>query len=345
LRASDPEGYDLLDHGSRTRTAHEQDFCTHPVSPEKWQLSVSLNGGFLKEATSLVFNSVRPWIALPAVLFLFLVSERSEAQENTSKESPKPQMSVATGTAGPVEKQTFKKRTPEEIFEALNAVLRAMNSDMEDFNFDRVHPHLKIIYSLYNELRLLSLDNIDSLTAHSGHAHPAAAARNIGAVHYDASDGWDSVAARTGSRASPTIDTGKALIPSSLQQLSIRPLIDLKNNGAAKAGKDSALLGSVSSVSFSWDDTSFQKYMLKFEITPDSTGAKVWNVVFEKVDKLKNRTAKIHQYFDLGEFAVSAQDLIWLTDELKKSETEMRSYFYDKEHEKEMEKKDTILLK
>jgi hypothetical protein len=71
----------------------------------------------------------------------------------------------------------------------------------------------------------------------------------------------------------------------------------------------------------------------------------MWNVVFEKVDKLKNKTTTIHKYFDLGEFSVSAQDLVWLTDELKKSETEMMGYFYYKEREKKNEKKDTISLK
>jgi hypothetical protein len=68
-------------------------------------------------------------------------------------------------------------------------------------------------------------------------------------------------------------------------------------------------------------------------------------VVFEKVDKLKNKTVKIHQYFDVGEFSVSAQDLVWLTDELKKSETDMLGYFYWKEHEKKKEKKDTVFSK
>jgi hypothetical protein len=119
----------------------------------------------------------------------------------------------------------------------------------------------------------------------------------------------------------------------------------LRNLNPSKVNKDSSFSGNVPSLSLSWDDTSFQKYLLKFEIAPDTAGHKMWNVVFEKVDKLKNKTTRIHQYFDLGEFTASAQDLIWLNDELKKSETEMRSYFYDKEHEKKKEKKDTILLK
>jgi len=127
--------------------------------------------------------------------------------------------------------------------------------------------------------------------------------------------------------------------------LSIGPRIDLRNLNPSKVQKDSTFVGNVSSLAFSWEDTSFQKYLLKFEIAPDTTGNKMWNVVFEKVDKLKNKTTKIHQYFDLGEFAVSAQDLVWLTDELKKSETEMRGYFYYKEHEKKKENKDTILRK
>ncbi len=254
-------------------------------------------------------------------------------------------MSVAPGTADPVEKQAFKKRTPEEIFEALNAVLRAMNSDMEDFNFDRVHPHLKVIYSLYNELRLLSLDAADSLAARPGKADSTLVKRNFGATDISMSTGVDSLPARKGSSMNLVIDTGKLSGSSPSQRLSIGPRIDLRNLNPSKVNKDSSFSGNVPSLSLSWDDTSFQKYLLKFEIAPDTAGHKMWNVVFEKVDKLKNKTTRIHQYFDLGEFTASAQDLIWLNDELKKSETEMRSYFYDKEHEKKKEKKDTILLK
>jgi hypothetical protein len=268
----------------------------------------------------------------------------SEAQKNNSGENPNPQIS-ATPTVSPIEKETFKKRTPEEIFQALNAVLRAMNDDMEEFNFDRVHPHLKIIYSLYNELRLLSLDNIDSLVAHPRKPDSTLLKRNMGSTEYTMSPGMDSLSARTGSRVNLLIDTGNLSGSFPSQRLSIGPRIDLRNIGPSKTRKDSTFLGNVTSLSFSWDDTSFQKYVLKFEITPDSMGTKVWNVVFEKVDKLKNKTSKIHQYFDLGEFAVSAQDLVWLTDELKRSETEMLGYFYYKEHEKEKAKKDTILLK
>ena len=42
------------------------------------------------------------------------------------------------------------------------------------------------------------------------------------------------------------------------------------------------------------------------------------------------------KYFDFGEFAISAQDLVWLTEEVKKSEREILNYFY---YRKEEEKK------
>ena len=301
---------------------------------------------FFRDTTSCKFNFIRFYKSLPAIVLLFLFSVHSEAQKSNSKETPKPQISVTLAIGSPIEKEkNFKKRTPEEIFEALNAVLQAMNNDMEEFNFDRVHPHLKIIYSLYNELRLLSLDNIDSLTAHPGKADSTAVKMNPGSINYNVSTSKDSLSARTGSSANLVIDTSNLSGSSPSQRLSIGPRIGLENNGYSKTRKDSTFLGNVSSLSFSWDDTSFQKYMLKFEIIPDSMGTKVWNVVFEKVDKLKNKTSKIHQYFDLGEFSVSAQDLVWLTDELKKSETEMLTYFHYKNHEKKKERKDTILLK
>ncbi len=307
--------------------------------------SVSRNDRLLRKTTSFTFNFVRSYKTFSGILLFLLYPVFSEAQKSNSGETPKSQISLTPATASPIEKESFKKRTPEEIFEALNAVLRAMNDDMEEFNFDRVHPHLKIIYSLYNELRLLSLDNIDSLVAHPGKPDSTSVKRNMGSTEYTMSPGNDSLSARSGSRGTLLIDTGNLSGSFPSQRLSVGPRIDLRNIGPSTTRKDSTFLGNVTSLSFSWDDTSFQKYVLKFEITPDSMGTKVWNVVFEKVDKLKNKTSKIHQYFDLGEFAVSAQDLVWLADELKRSETEMLGYFYYKEHEKEKAKKDTILLK
>ena len=59
-----------------------------------------------------------------------------------------------------------------------------------------------------------------------------------------------------------------------------------------------------------------------------------WNLVFEKVDKLKNKTVKVHKYFDAGEFSISTQDLVWLIDEVKRAEVEIKNYFYAKEKEK-----------
>ena len=64
----------------------------------------------------------------------------------------------------------------------------------------------------------------------------------------------------------------------------------------------------------------------------------VWNVVFEKVDKLKNKTVKVHKYFDVGEFAISAQDLVWLSDAVKKAEPEVLNYFYAKDRKKKESK-------
>ena len=316
----------------------------HPRKSNR--LSVSWNDQFLRKATSVAVNFVWSFKTLSVTVLLLLFSVHSEAQKYNSKETPKPQIFVTPATGGPIEKENFKKRTPEEIFEALNAVVRAMSNDMEEFNFDRVHPHLKIIYALFNELRLLSLDNIDSVIAHPAKADSTSVKRSTGPVNYNVSTSQYSPSARTeGSPASMVIDTGNLSGSSPSSLLSIKPLVDLKNIEPIKTRKDSAFAAKLPSLSFSWDDTSFQKYMLKFEMTPDSTGNKGWNVVFEKVDKLKNKTVKIHQYFDVGEFSVSAQDLVWLTDELKKSETDMLGYFYYKEHEKKKEKKDTILPK
>jgi hypothetical protein len=308
--------------------------------------SVGWNNPLLIKTTSFAFDFIWSHKTLSAIILLLLFSAHSEAQNNTSKETPKPQASVTLTTSSQIEKEKFKKRTPEEIFEALNAVLQAMNNDMEEFNFDKVHPHLKIIYALYNELRLLSLDNIDSMVANPKKADSTFLKRSLGSTNYNMSTSKDSLSARNGSSVNMAIDTGNLNGTSSLSPtLSIRPVIDLKNSKLSGNRKDSTVVGNVSSLSFSWDDTSFQKYLLKFEVTPDTAGTKMWNVVFEKVDKLKKKTTKIHQYFDLGEFTMSAQDLVWLNEELKKSETEMRGYFYYKEHEKKKEKKDTILLK
>jgi hypothetical protein len=326
-------------------SAHKVISYAHPPRGKNNHSLAEGNGQLLIKATSGMISYVRFYKSLLAIVLLFLVPVHSEAQDNASKTVLKPQASANATASGNIEKEKFKKRTPEEIFEALNSVLQAMNNDMEEFNFDRVHPHLKIVYSLYNELRLLSLDNIDGLAAHAMKADSVLLKRSLGSTNYSMSTSMDSLSARNGASVNMVIDTGNLAGASSSQRLSIGPRINLRNINPSKTQKDSALGGSISSLSFAWDDTSFQKYMLKFEITPDTTGTKMWNVVFEKVDKLKNKTTRIHQYFDLGEFTASAQDLIWLNDELKKSETEMRSYFYDKEREKKKEKKDTVLFK
>jgi hypothetical protein len=340
-------GVGIEENGKQSRLSmYKVTSYTQPPRRKNNYPSVGWDGLFFGKATSCMFSFMRFYKSLPAIVLLFLFSVHSEAQKNNSKETPNPQIFVTPATAGPIEKENYKKRTPEEIFKALNAVVQAMSNDMEEFNFDRVHPHLKIIYSLYNELRMLSLDNIDSVIAHPAKADSTLVKRSTASVNFNVSTSPNSPSVRTdGSPTNMAIDTSNLSGPSPSPPLSIRPLIDLKNIEPLKTRKDSAFVGKIPSFSFSWDDTSFQKYMLKFEITPDSTGTKVWNVVFEKVDKLKNKTSKIHQYFDLGEFTVSAQDLVWLTDELKKSETDMLGYFYYKEHEKKKEKKDTILLK
>jgi hypothetical protein len=100
------------------------------------------------------------------------------------------------------------------------------------------------------------------------------------------------------------------------------------------------LLGSTVSSSFtlSWNDTSFSKYLLKFEIVEDSLSRIGWNIVFEKVDKMKNKTTKVHRYFDAGEFMISALDLVWLTEAVKRSEIEILNYF----HAKNSGKKDSL---
>jgi len=308
-------------------------------------LSVGSDHRFLRKKNSSSFAIIGTFKAVLAAFALFMFTVHSRAQENNPRLNQKVQASVPSAPAGRGEKENFKKRTPEEIFEALNAVLQAMNNDMEEFNFDKIHPHLKVIYSLYNELRLLSLDNIDSLVAQAGKTDSTAAKKGLSSINLSRAIRADSFPPSKDSLVNMVIDTGTLFRSSPAQLSSIGPRVDLKNFNPSKNNNDSNPLGNASSLSLSWDDTSFQKYLLKFEIVPDTAGIKKWNVVFEKVDKLKNKTTKIHQYFDLGEFSVSAQDLVWLSDEVKKSETEMRSYFYNKDHEKKKEKKDTVLFK
>jgi hypothetical protein len=97
------------------------------------------------------------------LLILVFSTEAKKRRPKKVKSKPEPEITVQTDSTGmPIR----KKRTPDEIFNALHSVLRAMTEDMDEFNFNKIHPHLKIVYALYNELRLLATD--DSLLNNSG---------------------------------------------------------------------------------------------------------------------------------------------------------------------------------
>jgi hypothetical protein len=244
-------------------------------------------------------------------------------------------------STGSVIKEVYKKRSPEEIFEALHSVLYGMSLDMDEYNFDRIHPHLKIIYALYNELRLLAFGDPDSLFDSSRDTVQASLVKmmplnidrqrkNTPSVRFDsASSNADSTVIIT---AEPIQTAAVSALSIAPIRLVIAPVVETDPAGMLKEN----LLGKTVSSSFtlSWNDTSFSKYLLKFEIVQDSLGTIGWNIVFEKIDKLKNKTVKVHRYFDAGEFMISAQDLVWLTDEVKKSEIEILNYFHAKKREK-----------
>jgi len=213
-----------------------------------------------------------------------------------------------------------------------------MSTDMDEFNFERIHPHLKIVYALYNELRILAWESQDSVNGGFGKAQDSTQgsstaisitqSANSGYIIRDTSKGSaDSSLMIIVEAKKPTPSTGPNLSP--FQSASGQPA-----NNPANAPANPFITSNTPSFSLSWDDTSFTKYLLKFEIVKDSTLGIVWNVVFEKVDKLKGKTVKVHRYFDAGEFAISVQDLVWLCDEVKKSETDIKNYFYAKEKEK-----------
>ncbi len=126
---------------------------------------------------------------------------------------------------------------------------------------------------------------------------------------------------------------------SPLDIVSLSPVMQTENKDPNRLLKEKLLGNQPTPFALSWNDTSFSKYLLKFEVTQDSMGTTVWNIVFEKVDKIKNKTVKVHKYFDAGEFMISAQDLVWLCDEVKKSETEIMNFFHYQEKEKQKVKK------
>jgi hypothetical protein len=269
----------------------------------------------------------------PLFLLIFVfATEAKRRKPKKVKPKPEPEIIVQTDSTGmPIR----KKRTPDEIFNALHSVLRAMTEDMDEFNFNKIHPHLKIVYALYNELRLLATD--DSLLNNSGIPDTLINAKTI---NFNQSSNKDITISDTSSSTADstlviTIDSTKSDAISALQITQIKPVINETTIDPTKLLKDKLVGNQPTSFSLSWDDTSFQKYLIKFEIVKDSTGVGfVWNVVFEKVDKLKNKTVKVHKYFDVGEFSISAQDLVWLCDAVKRTETEVLNYFYAKDKEK-----------
>lgn len=280
-----------------------------------------------------------PWILI-VLLFLIITSSTEARNRKVKKSASKPstQILVQTDSTGmPVRKE----RTPEEIFEALYSVLQAMTEDMDEFNFNKIHPHLKIVYALYNELRLLATD--DSLLNTDNRQNSDASENTTKILEYSRT-GRKEIVIRDTSISIPDstveilIDSTENEAVSALQITQITPVLDQKSTDPSKLLKDKLMGTQPTSFSLSWDDTSFQKYLIKFEIVKDTMGF-VWNVVFEKVDKLKNKTVKVHKYFDVGEFAISAQDLVWLIDAVKRTEIEVLNYFYAKDKDNKEPKK------
>ncbi len=267
------------------------------------------------------------------LLFLFPVQVGAKKRRSRkAKPKSKPAVIVQTDSTGQLIR---KKRTPEELFDALNSVLEKMTEDMDEFNFDKIHPHLKIVYALYNELRLLALEDKDSLFGNSSSSAGNSASKNSKAIAYSETNYSESFNRDTSSSASDSslkivIDQPNPADVSALEILQIKP----EYMDPSKVLKDKITGNKASSFSLSWSDTSLSTYLIKFEVTQDSLGSFGWNIVFEKVDKLKDKTVKVHKFFDAGEFSISIQDLVWLIDEVKKAEVEIKNFFYAKEKEK-----------
>ncbi|MFC1476633.1 hypothetical protein ACFL5S_01565 [Fibrobacterota bacterium] len=254
-----------------------------------------------------------------------------------AKPKAKPVVIMQTDSTGQLIR---KKRTPEELFDALNSVLEAMNRDMDEFNFDKIHPHLKIIYALYNELRILAMEDQDSQTGSFNDTVTDSTLKKINTAMYRANSDSNSISRNPSSSDSSltiVIDSPDPSLGSALKISQINPAMEQKNLDPSKVMTDKLIGNRPPSFSLSWNDTSFQQYILKFEIVQDTLGSFGWNIVFERVDKLKNKTVKVHKYFDFGEFAISAQDLVWLTEEAKKAEREILNYFYYRKEEEEEE--------
>lgn len=275
-------------------------------------------------------------------LLLLIITAPSEARKRKPSRNKQQKQTQTTFTTpdsvGPVVKEKYVKRSPEEIFDALKSVLTAMSTDMEEFNFARIHPHLKIIYALYNELRLQSLGGLEAFQISD---KDSIEKKETTIIYPKKGSGIsDTSAASSDSTMTIIIDSTNPSALSTMQITTFKPVIEPKITDPTKMMKDKLLGNAPSSFTLSWNDTSFTKYLLKFEVTQDSLGSTVWNVVFEKVDKLKGKTVKVHRYFDAGEFAISAQDLVWLTDQVKKSETDIMNYFYAKEKDKKDKQKE-----
>jgi hypothetical protein len=254
------------------------------------------------------------------ILLCLMLPGAADARRRTGRADAAAKTVTATpDSSGSAVRQLYVKRTPEQIFAALHAVLRQMAVDMDEFNFAKIHPHLKIVYALYNDLRLLSLGDPDSMVNRG---------RNLPQRLPGQAPSLARVA-NTGGGA----DTSLRIVvePRGRGSQAISPLTHLVNvqnrEGLNPAAVAAAGATQPSPFTLSWSDTSFSTYLLRFEVVRDSLGGDVWNIVFEKVDKIKNKTVKVHQYFDAGEFAISAQDLVWLQDEVNKSETDIMNYF------------------
>ena len=255
-----------------------------------------------------------------------------------AKPKAKPVVIMQTDSTGQLIR---KKRTPEELFDALNSVLEAMNRDMDEFNFDKIHPHLKIIYALYNELRILAMEDQDSISGANGDTAVDSTIKKVNPAMYVKKNENHSISWNKSSSDSSliiVIESPEPSLGSALKISQINPVMDQKNLDPANAMTDKIIGNRAPSFSLSWNDTSFQQYLLKFEIVEDTLGSFGWNIVFERVDKLKNKTVKVHKYFDFGEFAISTQDLVWLTEEVKKAEREILNYFYYRKEEEKEEK-------
>ena len=85
-------------------------------------------------------------LLVAVLIILMLLPSALDARKNKSRRGKSQRATTEQRTfptpdsTGSVVKEVYKKRSPEEIFEALHSVLNAMSIDMDEFNFGKIHP-------------------------------------------------------------------------------------------------------------------------------------------------------------------------------------------------------------